>query len=219
MAIQLEPKDDMGCRGVLQVVVKSPIMHIPPWYWFRAVAPGATRWTAGIALTCLIAVALSLACNKGTQPTARPVPVQTPTETARDMVVPTLGVTGSRAPTPMPALLPTATPTLTPTSTSSPTPAATSTPTPAPTPTPTLVPTATPIPIPTPTLVPTATPKSTPTAMPTLTPTAMPTLTPTPSRPQTADDYIVWKIGSEVQEREGANLLRIQGKPQTKGMD
>ena len=25
----------MKCRGVLSVVVNTPAMHIPPWYWFR----------------------------------------------------------------------------------------------------------------------------------------------------------------------------------------
>ena len=24
----------MSCRGVLSVVVNTPAMHIPPWYWF-----------------------------------------------------------------------------------------------------------------------------------------------------------------------------------------
>ena len=29
----------MTCRGVLEVVFKTPEMHIPPWYWFRAFRP------------------------------------------------------------------------------------------------------------------------------------------------------------------------------------
>ena len=27
----------MRCRGVLSVIVKTPEMHIPPWYWFSYV--------------------------------------------------------------------------------------------------------------------------------------------------------------------------------------
>ena len=34
-AYPVGPKGDMRWRGVLSVVVKTPEMHIPPWYWFR----------------------------------------------------------------------------------------------------------------------------------------------------------------------------------------
>ena len=38
---QLVPKGDMRSCGVLSVIVKTPEMHIPPWYWFRTVFSGA----------------------------------------------------------------------------------------------------------------------------------------------------------------------------------
>ena len=40
MLTQLGPKGNMKCRGVLSVVVNTPAMHIPPWYWFRKVVQG-----------------------------------------------------------------------------------------------------------------------------------------------------------------------------------
>ena len=43
----------MSYRGVLSVVVKTPEMHIPPWYWFRRVA---SRMKTGRLSWCVAAI-------------------------------------------------------------------------------------------------------------------------------------------------------------------
>ena len=47
---QLGCKGDMTCRGVLEIVFKTPEMHIPPWYWFslRLFFPSTSSWPSGV---------------------------------------------------------------------------------------------------------------------------------------------------------------------------
>ena len=53
MLTQLGPKANMKCRGVLSVVVNTPEMHIPPWYWF-------SHWTrASLAVVVTVVLASS----------------------------------------------------------------------------------------------------------------------------------------------------------------
>ena len=155
---------------------------------------------ACIVLTCLSAIALSLACNDGRQPTTRAVSGQRTTVTTGSTVAPTLGAIHSltQTPTPMPA--PTSRPTPTHSPTDKPTPAPV--PTATPTLTPTLVPTATPTPTPAPTALPMPTSALAPMATPMPSPTASTIPKPTPT-PQAAwsrnpDGYVTWSIGDKV---------------------
>ena len=155
---------------------------------------------ACIVLTCLSAIALSLACNDGRQPTTRAVSGQRTTVTTGSTVAPTLGAIHSltQTPTPMPA--PTSRPTPTHSPTDKPTPAPV--PTATPTLTPTLVPTATPTPTPAPTALPMPTSALAPMATPMSSPTAstIPKLTPTPQAAwsRNPDGYVTWSIGDKV---------------------
>ena len=145
---------------------------------YRAPAPRKREWWH---IVWLLADPLWLVACTGEDLT--PPPTQATSLVSAAVPTPELQPPATVIPTAKPKLAP-ATPIPAPTDTPEPT----ATPAPPPTPEPTSTLAPTPSPAPAPTMAPTATPV----------PTRAPAPTPTPARPQTVDDYIVWKIGGGV---------------------